>query len=383
MKLRRILATAFALLAAIGIAAAANFVPPNPPEMKRLTNTNSRAYQTAKLFMRGVNLGDYLEAPPNHRYVTVSADEFAIMRKEGFDHVRVPIGWQYYTGPAPDFTLSHEIFAQVDFVVTNALANHLAVLINIHHFNDFTKDPAGQTEKFLAMWRQIAAHYKTFPNTLAFELLNEPMGAATTKIINPIYAKVISEIRKTNPHRTIFLEPGNWGGIDEIKDLMLPADDDNIIVSAHCYEPFFFTHQGASWAGPDVKATGIQFPGPPSQSLVVDPSVHLTEHARQWISKYNTLPADENPCSARAFTGKLEFARAWSDYYGRPVHIGEFGCYIKADPASRARFYSAFRHALDDEKLGWAIWDWSANFRYWDKKNNRPMPGMREALFGK
>jgi len=48
----------------------------------------------------------------------------------------------------------------------------------------------------------------------------------------------------------------------------------------------------------------------------------------------------------------------------------------------RARFTAAFRHALDGQKLGWAMWDWSAAFRYWDKKNNQPMPGLHEALFG-
>ena len=43
---------------------------------------------------------------------------------------------------------------------------------------------------------------------------------------------------------------------------------------------------------------------------------------------------------------------------------------------------AAFRHALDGQKLGWAMWDWSAAFRYWDKKNNQPLPGLHEALFG-
>jgi endoglucanase len=363
-------------------AAGDSFIPSNPPEMKPLANRDSPAYQAARLFMHGVNLGNYLEVPPGQNWgVTFSADECAIMHAEGFDHVRVPVVWQHYTGPAPDFTLSPEIFARADYVVTNALANHLAVMINIHHFDKLDHDPAGNMEKFMAIWRQIAAHYRNFPNQLAFELDNEPHENAATAVMNPIYARAIVEIRQTNPRRTIFVEPGNWGSIEELKNLVLPPDD-NLIVSVHCYDPFQFTHQGASWAGPDQKVTGIQFPGPPATPLVPDPSLKLNPWVRDWIHNYNTLPPKKNPSSPIAFEGKIKLAREWSDYYGRPVHMGEFGCYTKADPASRARFYAVFRHALDREKLGWAIWDWSAGFPYWDKPNNRSMPGMREALFG-
>ena len=350
--------------------------------MKPLANRDSPAYQAARLFRRGVNLGNYLEVPPGQNWgVTFSADEFAIMHAEGFDHVRVPIGWQHYTGSAPDFTLSPEIFARADYVVTNALANHLAVMVNIHHFDELDRDPAGNTEKFTAIWRQIAAHYRNFPNQLAFELDNEPHENAKTAVMNPLYARAIVEIRQTNPRRTIFVEPGNWGSIGELKNLVLPPDD-NLIVSVHCYDPFYFTHQGATWAGPDPKVIGIQFPGPPATPLVPDPALKLNPWVRDWIHNYNTLPAGKNPSSPIAFEGKIKLAREWSAYYGRPVQMGEFGCYTMADPASRARFYAAFRHALDREHLGWAIWDWSAGFRYWDKPNNRPLPGMREALFG-
>jgi endoglucanase len=361
-----------------------NFVPFNPPEMKPIVGHDTPAYRAATLFMRGVNLGDYLEAPPQYfgKGVTVSAEEIVQMKREGFDHVRVPIGWHHYARPAPDFTLSPEIFGRVDFIVTNALDNGLAVMINIHHFDELDHDPAGGTEKFLAIWRQIGVHYEKFPGKLAFELDNEPHENATTALMNPIYARAIAEIRQTNPQRTIFVEPGGWGSIGELKNLVLPPDD-NVIVSAHCYEPFHFTHQGAGWTGPDTQQTGIIFPGPPAQPLVPDPKLDLKPWVLDWIQKYNTLPTAQNPSSPLAFADKLKYVRAWSDFYGRPVHIGEFGAYVKADGKSRANFYSAFRRAAEQEQLGWAIWDWSANFRYWDKKNGLPMPGMREALFGK
>src|ERR1700685_1976164 len=109
-----------------------NFVPSNPPEMKPIAIHHTPAYRAAKMFLRGANLGDYLESWPARSWgVTVSADEFAQMKREGFDHVRVPVGWHHYAGPAPDYKLSSGIFSRVDFVVTNALKNKLAVMINI------------------------------------------------------------------------------------------------------------------------------------------------------------------------------------------------------------------------------------------------------------
>ncbi|HEY5233317.1 MAG TPA: glycoside hydrolase family 5 protein [Verrucomicrobiae bacterium] len=351
--------------------------------MKPIASHRTPAYRAAKFFMHGANLGDYLEAWPFESWgVTVPANEFAEMRAQGFDHVRVPIGWQHYAGPAPDFTLSPLAFSRVDFVVTNALKNNLAVIINIHHFDGLDQNPAAATDEFLKIWRQIAAHYEKYPQKLAFELDNEPHDNATTAVMNPIYAHAIGKIRETNPRRTIFVEPGKWGSIDELKNLALPPDG-NVIVSVHCYEPFYFTHQGATWTGGQTPVTGIVFPGPPAQPLVPDPNLHLKNYMLDWIEKYNTLPADQNPSSPLAFTGKLKYIRAWSDFYGRPVHLGEFGAYTKADEKSRANFYSTFRRACEKENIGWAIWDWNASFRYWDKQNNRPMPGMREALFGK
>ncbi len=358
-------------------------IPGNPPGMKPLTSHRTPADRAAKEFLHGVNLADYLEASPQYfgRGVVVEAGELAQIKKEGFDHVRVPIGWHHFTGAAPEFALMPVIFSRVDFIVTNCLKNRLAVMINIHHFDELDRDPAMAKGEFLAIWRQIAAHYQKFPATLAFELDNEPHDQATTALMNPIYAQVITEIRRTNPHRTIFVEPGNWGSIGELKNLVLPPDD-NVIVSVHCYDPFYFTHQGASWVN-EVLPTGVVFPGPPPTPLVPDAKLKLKPWVRDWIKKYNTLPTEQNPSSPAAFAGKFKYLRAWSDYYGRPVHIGEFGAYTKGDQASRVHFYTAFRQAAEAEKLGWCIWDWSSGFRYWDKKNNRPVPGMATALFGR
>src|SRR5262245_44045028 len=117
VRMKRVFIISAALLALSGTllfsfgadatSAAFAFAPQNPPEMQPITNRNSPAHLAAKLFMRGANLGNYLEAPPGQNWgVTVSANEFAIMRSEGFDHVRLPVSWHHYAGSGPQFTLS-------------------------------------------------------------------------------------------------------------------------------------------------------------------------------------------------------------------------------------------------------------------------------------
>lgn len=376
---------AFLLLISLALTvSAAEFVPSNPEVMVPLKDKNSPAHRAVKNFQRGANLGNYLEAPKGQDWgQKYTKADFEHIKSEGFDHVRLPIRWSDYAGPAPDFKLTAEIYAKADFLVTNALQHGLAVIVNIHHFDEFTTDPMARTDLFLALWNQLAAHYASSPDTLAFELLNEPKDAAKTAVLNPIYARAIGVIRETNPRRVLFVGPGQWNGVDELKNLVLPADD-NLIVTVHCYEPFLFTHQGATWAGAQARTKGIVFPGPPATPLASDPeALKSASWLSNWFRNYNTKTGAENPVSATIIAQKMKLVHDWGEHYGRPMHVGEFGCYVGADDASRARFHREFRRVLDEQGLAWALWDWKAGFRYWDEKMNAPAPGMREALFGK
>ena len=344
------------------------------------------AHLAARRFMRGVNLSNYLEYTPNDpaRNQSYSVSDFILIRAEGFDHVRVPVAWHLNAGPAPAFKVSNSLFNDVDFLVNAALNQGLSVILDFHGFTPFISDPAGNREKFYALWRQVGAHYSNAPPTVAFELLNEPNGAATTTVMNQIYPEAIRQLRLSNPNRTLFLGPGQWNGLDELKigsstGLYLPDYDTNLIAAVHCYDPFYFTHQGAEWALPDTATTGVLFTGPPLAPLQPNPSI-THSWVLDWFRLYNTRPAAVNPSSPYAFNGKLQAVRAWSDYYGRPVHVGEFGCYQKADAQSRVKFYKEIRSVMDQKGLGWAMWDWKAGFHY-IKSGQPDPPGMRDAMF--
>lgn len=120
----------------------------------------------------------------------------------------------------------------------------------------------------------------------------------------------------------------------------------------------------------------------PASPLIPDPSLHVSKDVSNWVHRYNTLAGDKNPSSPEAFRKVIRIAKEWSEQHGRPIHMGEFGCYVQADTESRIRFFTEFRKALAEAGMGWAIWDWKAGFRYWDDRKTAPVAGMREALFG-
>jgi len=203
--------------------------------------------------------------------------------------------------------------------------------------------------------------------------------------MNKIYAEAIRRIRGTNPSRTIFVGPGNYNSLDELsldngQGLLLPNNDLNVIATVHSYDPYYFTHQGAEWALPDTATVGVIFPGPPLTPLQPHSSIQH-DWVKTWFKEYNAKPTAFNPSSTFAFRGRLLRAKRWAEQWGRPVYVGEFGCYSKStDPTSRVNYYRDIRATMDEQGLGWAMWDWKSGFHY--IKDGRPdPPELREAMF--
>src|SRR5260221_3353998 len=103
------------------------------PAMKRITGTNTPAHIAARGFMRGANIANCLEVSPGGGSVRHTVTDLQQIRTEGFDHVRLPIAWNHYTGPGPGFKIADNFFARVDKMVTNATALGLNVIIDFHN----------------------------------------------------------------------------------------------------------------------------------------------------------------------------------------------------------------------------------------------------------
>ena len=350
--------------------------PPGFKTPKKQAADTPAHHANAKL-KRGVNLGNCWEAPPGGGWkIQYTADDIDLIATQGFDHIRVPVAWHHFIENGAIRT-SH--LDELQPVLKRAREKNLRILLNWHHFDDLCRQPETHRAAFAAGWKLVSRHFKDWPDTLIFELLNEPHDKLDGDIMGSIYRDAIDVIRATNPQRTIMVNPSHWATVGALDRLVLPDDDDRIIVSIHCYEPFQFTHQDAGWANL-TGLRGIVYPGPPSTPLSLPDSFKDRADIVAWVEAYNTRRGETNPCSAAVIGRLLDDAVAWSQHYGRPIHLGEFGAYRVADDQSRERYAADVRRAAEKRNLPWAMWDWKAGFAYWDAQAGKPL--LREALFG-
>jgi endoglucanase len=298
---------------------------------------------------RGVNLGNALEAPREGEWgLVLEEGYFSAIAEAGFDAVRIPIRWNAHADAAPPYAIAPAIFQRVDWAIEQALAHDLVVVINIHHYDALMADPEGQRERFLALWRQIAEHYRDYDGRLYFELLNEPHDRLEGALWNRCLAEALAVVRESNPERWVIVGPGGWGHVSALRALQLPEDDRRLIVTFHYYEPFRFTHQGAEW---------VQGSNPWMGTL--------------WHGAEAEL---------RAIRRDFDTAARWAQERDRPVYLGEFGAYGKADPASRVRWTAAVAREAEARGFAWAYWEFGAGFGVYDRARGAWREDLLRAL---
>lgn len=208
----------------------------------------------------GVSFGNALDAPKEGEWGVVVEDEwFDLAAQAGFDSVRVPIRWSAHARTTPPYTIDEAFFARVDHLIAQAQRSGLPIILDVHHYQALMDDPVRHGPRFIALWQQIAKRYADEPNTVLFELLNEPSGAfdEDPTLWNELLAETIEAIRCRNPRRPIIVGPVGNNGIALLDELALPPDP-NLIVSVHFYAPMAFTHQGAAFTE-RTRPTGVEW----------------------------------------------------------------------------------------------------------------------------
>jgi len=273
------------------------------------------------------------------------------------DSVRLPVRWSNHASADAQARIDPAFMARVEDIVQRLLQRGVPVVLDMHHYRQLDGDAldAGETavddavveRRFLAMWKQIAEHFRDYPSTLAFELYNEPHGRLTPRW-NELASRALRVVRQSNPERIVVLGPTEGNSARGLATFEVPPDA-NLVLTVHNYDPFTFTHQGAEWVKP-------------------------------------TMPTGVDCCSAEQLANlrePLDIAQHFGERTGYPIYVGEFGAINMAAPAARNRYARAMRDEIERRGMTWAYWELAASFGFIDPKTGQVRPdGLEAALFG-
>ncbi len=276
-----------------------------------------------------MNLGATFEVGPDEDWgEELVAADYPDIAAQGFTAVRIPIKFSAWAEAEAPYAIDETFLASVDEAVELSLDAGLAVIIDLHHYDEIFEDPEAHGDRLAGMWLNIAERYKALPtDTVSFEVLNEPNQALTPEFWNPILGQTVEAIRTVDPNRTLIVGPTEWYAVAQLENFALP-DDDNLILTFHYYEPFRFTHQGAGW-----------LPG-----------------TDEWLG--TTFSPDDE--AAATIDADFATVAEWANERNLPVFLGEFGVITNADPQSRLAWLRFIREAADIQGFSWAVWDWTS-----------------------
>jgi len=273
-----------------------------------------------------------LEAPEEGEWgLFVREEYFDLIKEAGFDFVRLPVRWNTHAEQEWPYTVDPAFVARVDEVVKWALERDLTIILDFHHYEEMMTDPWSNKDRFLGIWKQIAGHYKDYPSSVLFELLNEPNDQLNASLWNQYLLEALAVVRESNPLRDVVIGPASWNAYDWVSTLDL-SNDEHLIVTFHYYLPFQFTHQGAEWAGQEAQA---------------------------WLgTTWDATAAEKAEIRAH-----FDSVAAWAQRHNNVRFLlGEFGAYSKADMPSRARWTEFVSREAERHGFAWAYWEFAAGF---------------------
>ncbi len=273
-------------------------------------------------------------------------DEKALdfMAELGFNFVRIPTDYRFWTTDFDYFHPDEAVFAALDRYLEACQARGFQMSLNLHRApgycinrNDLERhnlwlDPIAQ-DAFVFLWETFARRYKGIPSeALSFDLLNEPPGIGQYGMTRENHAalirRTVAAIRAIDPAREIVID-GLGGGhiaMPELADL-------GVVHSGRGYQPMLVSHYRAEWWSGSEGLPEPVYPG-------------------EWAGKFWNREA------LRAFYQPWREVEA----AGATVHIGEFGCYNMTPNDVALRWFTDLFGIYREFGWGFALWNFAGPF---------------------
>ncbi len=326
---------------------------------------------------RGTNLSHWLsqsEERGEARRQHIQEDDFERLEQLGFDFIRLPIDeqqfWDEHGNKLPeawdlllkglDLSIKHNLRVIVDLHI-----------IRSHYFNAVNEgDDSGNTlftsekaqQDLINMWYQLSDVLKGYSNdSVAYEFMNEPV-ADDHEQWNQLVAKVHKALREREPQRSLVIGSNRWQGYETMKYLKVPANDKNIVLSFHYYNPMLLTHYRAWWT-PIGKYTGkVNYPG-----ILVSKE------------DYEAAPDSVKPLLEEYLTQEWNIEKIRADFadaisvakkYGLQLFCGEWGVYENVDREQAYKWTQDMLTVFKENDIAWTTWCYDADFGFWDQKKH-------------
>ncbi len=324
--------------------------------------TASLAQRRAAHLRHGINLSEWFAQvyepkgyTKEHFESWTTADDIALIKSMGFDHVRLSVN------PAPMMRhnradeIPPDYLGYLDAAVKMILDHGLPVIIDMHPDSDFKAKLVQQddfVEQFSDFWRAVARHYSSYdPEMVYFEILNEPEFRDRYRWAG-VQAKLASVIREGAPQHTIIAAGANWSDIPDLVSLT-PLADTNVIYNFHYYEPHTFTHQGATWG-----LNYWHFESKLSYPSTLDNTERVAAEQPDRLNRYRVLEYGLDHWDANRIAREIGQAADWAKHWNVPLTCNEFGVYRRdSNPQDRARWLHDVRTTLEQDGIGWNMWD--------------------------
>ena len=314
-------------------------------------------------FTKGVNFTNWLEYRPA---CEIKADyfvrqDFVNARKLGCDVIRLPIHFEKLCREADGFKIPDKILNILDNAVRWSEEQGMYLILDFH--NDCaadTRTPDDVDKILIPVWEELAARYKDHSDCVVYEIMNEPHGIAI-ELWNKIILEVFERIRAIDKKHWIIVGGADWNSTAAMKALS-DFNDGKVIYNFHYYDPFLFTHQGASWTHIS-RVRDIPFPYDKERMppLPDDP----TEEEIWQFDNY-------------AVAGRLETVMNYFDQYadfsaqrGAPVFCGEFGCFKSVPNDARVGWYRIVAGLLAERGIARTSWDYYGGFGIFNEERGK------------
>jgi hypothetical protein len=267
------------------------------------------------------------------------------LSKFGFNFVRIPVDYRFWTLDFDYFHPDESVFSCLDQYVEACRSRGIHMSLNLHRApgyctnrNDLERHNLWTDEiaqhAFIFLWEIFAQRYKDVPGeALSFDLLNEPPAPGgygmTRRNHAALIRRAVAAIRAIDPDREIVVD-GLGGGYVAMPELATLG----VVHSGRGYHPMPVSHHKASWWRDHLRAPEPKYPG-------------LRWQGRRWDR-----------------AALRDSYRAWRDVErcGARIHIGEFGCFKHTPNDIALRWLSDLLSIYKEFGWGYALWNFQGPF---------------------